>query len=135
MDKWCTTATEAVADVQDGSTVAVGGFGLCGAPLALIEALCSGPAKDIHLVTNNCGPDGVGLSRLLARGRVRRVTASYIGDNHEFLSKYLDGTITVELIPQGTLAEKLRCGGSGIPAFYTPTGAETLLAAGRMPIR
>lgn len=135
MNKIVESAEAAVADIVDGQTIAIGGFGLCGMPSALLTALFNSGATDLHLITNNCGPDGSEVTRLLCAGRVSRVTASYIGDNSEFLRRYLAGTMRVDLVPQGTLAEKLRSGGAGIPAFYTPTGAGTAVAGGRIPVR
>lgn len=135
MSKIAESARAAVADITDGRTIAIGGFGLCGTPSALIEALLQSGAADLHIITNNCGPESSDLTRLLRAGRVSRVSASYIGDNAEFLRRYLGGAITVDLVPQGTLAEKLRCGGSGIPAFYTPTGVGTAVAQGGIPVR
>jgi 3-oxoacid CoA-transferase subunit A len=135
MSKVTESAATAVAGITDGQTVAIGGFGLSGTPATLIEALLQSGAADLHIITNNCGPANSEVTRLLRAGRVGRVTASYIGDNTEFLSSYLGGAITVDLVPQGTLAEKLRCGGSGIPAFYTPTGVGTAVAQGGIPVR
>jgi 3-oxoacid CoA-transferase subunit A len=108
----------------------VGGFGLCGTPSALLEALLDSGATNLHIIANNCGPENSAMTTLLRARRVRRVTASYIGDNAVFLRQYLEGSIRVDLVPQGTLAEKLRSGGAGIPAFYTPTGVGTALADG-----
>ncbi|GAB3591807.1 CoA transferase subunit A [Angustibacter peucedani] len=135
MDKVVASAAEAVADVQDGASLAVGGFGLCGIPSVLIDALLEGGAKDLQVVSNNCGVDGVGLGVLLGAGRINRVTASYVGENKEFARQYLAGELEVELTPQGTLAEKLRAGGAGIAAFYTPTGVGTQIAEGGLPWR
>lgn len=135
VSKIAESARSAVADVTDGQTIAIGGFGLCGTPSALIEALLRSGASDLHIITNNCGPGSSDMTRLLRAGRVSRVTASYIGDNSEFLNSYLGGAIRVDLVPQGTLAEKLRSGGSGIPAFYTPTGVGTAVVQGGIPVR
>jgi 3-oxoacid CoA-transferase subunit A len=126
---------QAVADIRDGSSVAVGGFGLCGIPDGLIGALAELGARDLEVFSNNCGIDGEGLGVLLGLGRIRRVTASYVGENKEFARQYLAGELEVELTPQGTLAERLRAGGAGIPAFYTPAGIGTLVAAGGLPWR
>ncbi len=135
MDKVMATTAEAVADVPDGASLAVGGFGLSGVPGALIKAvLASGVAK-LSVVSNNCGALESGLATLLAAGRISRVTGSYIGANKEFARRYLAGELEVELIPQGTLAERLRAGGSGIPAFYTPAGVGTQVAEGGLPWR
>ncbi|WP_019144525.1 CoA transferase subunit A [Aeromicrobium massiliense] len=129
------SAAEAVADVASGSSLAVGGFGLSGIPDALIEALAEQGADDLEVYSNNCGVDGHGLGILLERGRIRRVVASYVGENKEFARQYLAGELEVELTPQGTLAEKLRAGGAGIPAFYTPAGVGTPISDGGLPWR
>jgi len=135
MDKVVASAAQAVADVPDGASVAVGGFGLSGVPDALIAALHERGTKDLRVVSNNCGAQDSGLAVLLSAGRISRVTGSYIGGNKEFGRQYLAGELELELIPQGTLAERLRAGGSGIPAFYTPAGVGTLVADGGMPWR
>lgn len=135
MDKVVDSPAEAVADIGDGSSLAVGGFGLCGVPVVLIEALLARGCGDLRVVSNNCGADGQGLGILLAAGRISRVTGSYIGANKEFARRYLNGEVEVELVPQGTMAERLRSGGTGIPAFYTPAGVGTLSAEGGMPWR
>ncbi|HUW77637.1 MAG TPA: CoA transferase subunit A [Candidatus Nanopelagicaceae bacterium] len=135
MDKVVTSAKDAVADISDGATISVGGFGLVGIPSALIQALLDQGAKDLTVVSNNCGIDGLGLGLLLEARRIRRVIASYVGENREFARQFLAGELEVELTPQGTLAEKLRAGGAGIPAFYTPAGVGTLLADGGLPYR
>ncbi|WP_241383698.1 CoA transferase subunit A [Rhodococcus sp. CH91] len=127
------TAAEAVADVRDGATLAVGGFGLCGIPDILIQAIADSGATDLEVFSNNCGVDGHGLGILLAERRIRRVTASYVGENKEFARQYLSGELEVELTPQGTLAEKLRAGGAGIPAFFTPAGVGTPISQGGLP--
>ena len=135
LDKVVASAAEAVEDVADGSSVAVGGFGLCGVPEALIEALHEQGATDLQTVSNNCGVDGLALGILLAAGRIRRTIGSYLGENKEFARRYLGGEMEVELTPQGTLAERLRAGGAGIPAFYTPAGVGTDVADGGLPWR
>jgi 3-oxoacid CoA-transferase subunit A len=135
MDKVVASAAEAVADIADGSSLAVGGFGVCGIPDALIAALVDSGVTDLETVSNNCGIDGVGLGLLLQHKRIRRTTASYVGENKEFARQFLCGEIEVELNPQGTLAERLRAGGMGIPAFYTPAGVGTQVAAGGLPWR
>ncbi|MEU6064516.1 MULTISPECIES: CoA transferase subunit A [Streptomyces] len=135
MDKVVATALEALADVTDGRSFAVGGFGLSGVPEVLIDALYESGASGLGVVSNNCGVDGRGLGILLAAGRIARVTGSYIGDNKEFARQYLAGELEVELTPQGTLAERLRAGGCGIPAFYTPAGVGTQVAEGGLPWR
>ncbi|MBY8345110.1 CoA transferase subunit A, partial [Streptomyces sp. KC 17012] len=135
MDKVVATVAEAVADVPDGASVAVGGFGLSGVPTALIDGLHERGVGDLHVVSNNCGAMETGLAVLLAAGRIARVTGSYIGANKEFARQYLAGELEVELIPQGTLAERLRAGGAGIPAFFTPAGVGTQVADGGLPWR
>ncbi|WP_018680951.1 CoA transferase subunit A [Actinokineospora enzanensis] len=135
MDKVCVSAAAAVADVPAGATLAVGGFGLAGVPTVLIDALHAHGVDGLHVVSNNCGAMESGLAVLLAAGRIARVTGSYIGTNAEFARQYLAGELEVELIPQGTLAERLRAGGSGIPAFYTPAGVGTQVAEGGLPWR
>ena len=119
MNKWMMSAAEAVADIPSGASLAVGGFGVCGVPDILIEALLATSRSDLTVYSNNCGIDDYGLGRLLAAGRIRRFIASYVGENAEFARQYLTGEIELELTPQGTLAERLRAGGAGIPAFYT----------------
>jgi 3-oxoacid CoA-transferase subunit A len=126
---------EAVADVPSGASLAVGGFGLCGIPSALIEALLDAGCRDLRTVSNNCGVDGYGLGLLLAAQRIARTTGSYVGENKEFERQFLSGELEVELVPQGTLAERLRAGGAGIPAFYTPGGVGTQVADGGLPRR
>ncbi|WP_433678209.1 CoA transferase subunit A [Nocardia sp. CA-119907] len=135
MDKTVTDAVAAIADIPSGATLAVGGFGLCGIPETLIEALEQTGVTDLDVVSNNCGVDDWGLGRLLSAGQIRRVTASYVGENKEFARQYLAGELEVELTPQGSLAERLRAGGCGIPAFYTPAGLGTPVADGTMPLR
>lgn len=135
MNKEIATAADAVADVADGASLAVGGFGMCGVPTALIAALLEQGATELETISNNLGVDDFGLGTLLPAGRIRRTIGSYIGNNKEFARQYLAGEIEVELTPQGTLAERLRAGGAGIPAFYTPTGVGTLVAEGGMPWR
>ncbi|MEU8686623.1 CoA transferase subunit A [Streptomyces sp. NPDC048611] len=135
MDKVRQTAAEAVADIADGSSLAVGGFGLSGVPNVLIQALHERGSGRLSVVSNNCGVDGSGLGILLAAGRIARVTGSYIGENREFARQYLGGELEVELTPQGTLAERLRAGGAGIPAFFVPAGVGTPVADGGLPWR
>jgi 3-oxoacid CoA-transferase subunit A len=135
MDKTVATAAEAVADISDGASLAVGGFGLSGIPWILIEALVEHGATDLSVASNNCGVDGAGLGLLLEQRRIRRVIASYVGENKEFARQFLSGELEVELTPQGTLAERLRAGGSGIGAFFTPTGVGTQVADGGLPWR
>jgi 3-oxoacid CoA-transferase subunit A len=135
LDKVVASAAEAVADVASGSTLAVGGFGLCGVPMTLIQALLDAGATDLEVVSNNCGVDNWGLGVLLGQGRIRRIIASYVGENKEFARQYLSGEVEVELTPQGTLAERLRAGGTGIPAFYTAAGVGTQISDGGLPWR
>src|SRR5690606_27040217 len=135
LDKVVATAADAVADIPDGASLAVGGFGLCGNPVGLIEALLAQGATDLSVVSNNCGVEDYGLGLLLGAGRLARITASYVGENKDFERQYLTGTLEVELTPQGTLAEKLRAGGSGIAAFFTTTGVGTQGAEGGLPQR
>jgi 3-oxoacid CoA-transferase subunit A len=135
MDKVVSSAAEAVADIWDGATLAVGGFGLCGIPSVLIDALLEAGTTDLEAVSNNCGVDEWGLGRLLFAKRIRRMVSSYVGENKEFARQYLSGELEVELTPQGTLAERMRAGGSGIPGFYTATGVGTQVAEGGLPWR
>ncbi|MFD4669948.1 CoA transferase subunit A [Lentzea sp. NPDC058450] len=135
LDKVVGGPAEAVAGIRSGASVAVGGFGLAGIPWFLIEALLEQGADDLTIVSNNCGVDGAGLGLLLESRRISRVIASYVGENKEFARQYLAGELTVELTPQGTLAERLRAGGSGVGAFYTPTGVGTLVSEGGLPWR
>ncbi|MEU9731812.1 CoA transferase subunit A [Streptomyces sp. NPDC048002] len=135
MNKVSASAAEAVADIPDGASLAVGGFGLSGVPEVLIRALHEQGATGLSVVSNNCGVDGRGLGVLLADARITRVTGSYVGENKEFARQYLSGELEVELVPQGTLAERLRAGGAGIPAFYTPAGVGTQVATGGLPWR
>jgi len=132
MNKVVTNAAEALADVvANNQTVAVGGFGLCGIPEALIDALKDTGVTGLTCISNNAGVDGFGLGKLLETKQIRKMIASYVGENKEFERQYLNGELEVELTPQGTLAEKLRSGGAGIPAFFTQTGVGTLIAEGK----
>ena len=133
MNKVFSSAADAVADIPSGASIAVGGFGLNGIPHNLISALLDQGATDLVTVSNNCGVDGWGLGVLLDAKRIRRTTNSYVGENKEFERQYLKGELEVELVPQGTLAERLRAGGCGIPGFYTPAGVGTLVADGGLP--
>jgi 3-oxoacid CoA-transferase subunit A len=133
MDKVVESAAAAVADIPDGATLSVGGFGLCGIPSVLIGALLEAGTTDLEAVSNNCGVDDWGLGLLLTDRRLRRMVASYVGENKEFARQYLSGELEVELTPQGTLAERMRAGGSGIPAFFTATGVGTQVAEGGLP--
>jgi len=132
MNKVVTNAAEALADVvANNQTVAVGGFGLCGIPEALIDALKDTGVTGLTCISNNAGVDGFGLGKLLETKQIKKMIASYVGENKEFERQYLNGELEVELTPQGTLAEKLRSGGAGIPAFFTQTGVGTLIAEGK----
>jgi 3-oxoacid CoA-transferase subunit A len=135
MDKVVHDPVEAVADIGSGASLAVGGFGLCGIPSALIQALLVKGVDDLAVVSNNCGVDDWGLGLLLFEKRIRRMTSSYVGENKEFERQFLSGELEVELVPQGTLAERLRAGGAGIPAFYTPAGVGTQVGDGGLPWR
>ena len=132
MNKLYASAAEALDGiVEDGMTLAVGGFGLCGIPEALIDALRDTGKKDLTVISNNAGVDGFGLGKLLETRQVKRMISSYVGENKEFERQYLAGELELEFTPQGTLAEKLRAGGAGIPAFFTKTGYGTLIAEGK----
>lgn len=135
MDKVVASPRDAIADIGDGATLAVGGFGLCGVPIALIDALLAQGTKDLVTISNNCGVDDQALGVLLYAGRIRKTISSFVGGNKELARLYLTGELEVELTPQGTLAEKLRAGGCGIPAFYTATGVGTQVAEGGLPWR
>ena len=135
MDKTVATPAEAVADIPGGASLAVGGFGLCGIPSELIAALHERGVSGLETVSNNCGVDEWGLGILLGAHRIARTIGSYVGENKEFARQYLSGELEVELVPQGTLAERLRAGGCGIPAFYTPAGVGTQVADGGLPWR
>ncbi|CEG27734.1 CoA transferase subunit A [Bacillus sp. B-jedd] len=128
MKRICTSFQEAVADIQDGATLMVGGFGLCGIPENLILALVDKGVKDLTVISNNCGIDDWGLGLLLHNRQIKKMVGSYVGENKEFERQVLAGELEVELLPQGTLAEKIRAGGAGIPAFYTPAGVGTPIA-------
>jgi 3-oxoacid CoA-transferase subunit A len=133
VNKVFASAADAVADIPDGASLAVGGFGVCGVPMSLITAVHALGVRDLKIASNNCGSVDWGLGVLLADRRISRMISSYIGDNAEFARQYLAGEIEVELTPQGTLAERLRAGGSGIPAFFTPSGVGTDVADGSLP--
>ncbi|MHB2029244.1 MAG: CoA transferase subunit A [Acidimicrobiales bacterium] len=135
MNKVVQLAADAVSDIVDGSSLSVGGFGLCGIPSLLIEAVLKSGVTNLETVSNNCGVDDWGLGLLLSAKRIRRTTGSYVGENKEFERQFLSGELEVELVPQGTLAERLRAGGAGIPAFYTPAGVGTQVADGGLPWR
>ena len=131
INKVVASADEAVRDVFEGATLVVGGFGLCGIPENLIAALVRRGVKNLTAVSNNCGVDDWGLGLLLKSRQIRKMVSSYVGENAEFERQFLSGELEVELVPQGTLAERMRAGGAGIPAFYTPAGVGTLVAEGK----
>ncbi|MBC3880340.1 CoA transferase subunit A [Undibacterium sp. LX40W] len=132
MNKLYPDAASALADiVQDGQTIAVGGFGLCGIPEALIAALRDSGKKELTAISNNAGVDGFGLGQLLHTRQIKKMISSYVGENKEFERQYLAGELELDFTPQGTLAEKLRAGGAGIPAFFTKTGVGTIVAEGK----
>lgn len=122
---------EAVSDIEDGATILVGGFGLSGIPEFSIQALREKGIKDLTIISNNCGVDDWGLGLLLANNQIKKMISSYVGENKIFEQQYLSGKLEVELVPQGTLAERIRAGGAGIPGFYTPTGVGTPVAEGK----
>jgi 3-oxoacid CoA-transferase subunit A len=133
MNKVFPDAKAALADiVRDGQTIAVGGFGLCGIPEALIAALRDSGVKNLTAISNNAGVDGFGLGQLLSTRQIKKMISSYVGENKEFERQYLAGELELEFTPQGTLAERLRAGGAGIPAFYTKTGVGTIVADGKV---
>ncbi|TWJ19536.1 CoA transferase subunit A [Geobacter argillaceus] len=131
MTKVCTTIEEALAGLTSGSSVMAGGFGLVGIPEKLIQGVAATGVTGLTVISNNCGVDDWGLGILLRNRQIRKMVASYVGENREFERQYLAGELEVELVPQGTLAERIRAGGAGIPAFYTPAGVGTPLAEGR----
>jgi 3-oxoacid CoA-transferase/3-oxoacid CoA-transferase subunit A len=135
MNKVKESAREAVADIPTGATILAGGFGLCGIPENCIRALAELGVKDLTFVSNNCGVDDFGLGILLGKKQIKKMLSSYVGENKEFERQYLSGELEVELCPQGTLAERLRAGGAGIPAFFTPTGAGTAVSDGGLPLK
>src|ERR1700722_2477047 len=135
MDKVVSSALDAVRDMPDGATVLTGGFGLCGIPENSIRALRELGTKRLVVISNNCGIDDFGLGILLRNKQIAKMVSSYVGENKEFERQYLSGELEVELTPQGTLAERLRVGGAGIPAFYTATGAGTAMSDGGLPLR
>ena len=131
MDKRYATATDAIAGMRDGITLMAGGFGLCGIPENLIRAIAATNIRNLDIISNNCGVDDEGLGILLANGQVQSMTSSYVGENKTFERLYLSGELQVTLVPQGTLAERIRAGGAGIGGFYTPTGYGTPVAEGK----
>ncbi len=130
-DKIMDSFADAVADIKDGATLIVGGFGLCGIPEKLIFALRDSGVKDLTIVSNNCGVDDWGLGILLANRQIKKMISSYVGENKIFEQQFLSGELEVDLVPQGTLAERIRAGGAGIPGFYTATGVGTAIAEGK----
>ena len=131
MNKLFRSAPDAVADIPDGAVLMAGGFGLCGIPENLIRALRDRGTKGLTVISNNCGVDDFGMGLLLQRGQIRKMVSSYVGENKTFERQFLSGELEVELVPQGTLAERIRAGGAGIPAFYTATGFGTVVAEGK----
>jgi len=132
MDKVYASAAEALKDMPfDGMKLAVGGFGLCGIPETLIEALRDTGVKNLTVASNNAGTDGFGLGQLLETRQIKKMISSYVGENAEFMRQYLSGELELEFTPQGTLAERMRAGGAGIPGFYTKTGVGTVIAEGK----
>jgi 3-oxoacid CoA-transferase/3-oxoacid CoA-transferase subunit A len=135
MNKVVASALDAVRDIPDGATILAGGFGLCGIPEATIRALRELGTRNLTVVSNNCGIDDFGLGILLRNRQIKKMVSSYVGENKEFERQYLSGELEVELTPQGTLAERIRAGGAGIPAFFTATGAGTAISDGGLPLR
>jgi 3-oxoacid CoA-transferase subunit A len=131
MDKVVASVEEAIADVFDGATIMVGGFGLCGMPENLIRALAKKGVKNLTTISNNAGVDGFGMGLLLANGQIQRHIGTYVGENKLLEQMVLNGKMQLDLVPQGTFSERIRAGGAGIPAFYTPTGAGTVVAEGK----
>ncbi len=131
MNKVVGSAQDAVADIPDGAVIMAGGFGLCGIPETLIAAIAARGIRDLTFISNNAGVDTFGLGILLRNRQVKKMISSYVGENKEFERQYLSGELQVELVPQGTLAERIRAAGAGIPAFFTPTGFGTLVAEGK----
>ncbi|KRZ23078.1 Succinyl-CoA:3-ketoacid coenzyme A transferase 1, mitochondrial [Trichinella pseudospiralis] len=134
-DKVYPNSLEAVKDIPSGATLLVGGFGICGTPAGLIKALVQTKVKDLTIISNNCGLENFGIGWLLTNRQIKRMVSSYVGENEEFMRQYKNGELELEIIPQGTLAERIRAGGAGIPAFYTPTGRSTLIEEGGWPIK
>jgi 3-oxoacid CoA-transferase subunit A len=131
MNKVVASAEEAIQDVFDGATIMVGGFGLCGMPENLIRALARKGVKNLTTISNNAGVDGFGMGLLLANGQIRRHIGTYVGENKLLETMVLNGTVQLDLVPQGTFSERIRAGGAGIPAFFTPTGVGTIVAEGK----
>jgi 3-oxoacid CoA-transferase subunit A len=131
MNKVVVSAEEAIQDVFDGATIMVGGFGLCGMPENLIRALARKGTKNLHTISNNVGVDGLGMGLLLANGQIRHHIGTYVGENRLLEQMVLNGTVQLDLVPQGTFSERIRAGGAGIPAFFTPAGVGTMVAKGK----
>lgn len=131
MNKVMQSAMDAISDIQDGATIMTGGFGLCGIPENLIKALTVKGTKNLTIVSNNAGVDGFGVGLLLKAGQIRKIVATYVGENHLLEQLAIEGKIELELNPQGTFSERIRAGGAGIPAFFTPTGYGTIIADGK----
>src|ERR1017187_3010793 len=131
MNKVVANADEAIQDVFDGATIMVGGFGLCGNPENLIRALARKGVKNLTTISNNAGVDGLGIGMLLSNGQLRKHIGTYVGENKLLEKMVLDGTVELDLVPQGTFSERIRAGGAGIPAFFTPTGVGTVVAEGK----
>ena len=131
MNKVFDSFDAAVADIPDGATIMVGGFGLCGVPETLIHALVRKNPRNLHTISNNVGVDGLGMGLLLANGQIRRHIGTYVGENKLLEQMVLNGTVQLDLVPQGTFSERIRAGGAGIPAFFTPTGVGTMVAEGK----
>ncbi|MBL8843863.1 MAG: CoA transferase subunit A [Planctomycetes bacterium] len=134
-NKVVASAADAIADIGDGATLMVGGFGLCGIPEHLIAALRARGSKQLTVISNNCGVDDFGLGLLLGNRQIRKMVSTYVGENRAFEQQFLTGELEVELVPQGTFAERIRAGGAGIPAFFTPTGVGTQVSEGGLPQR
>lgn len=135
MKKVVATINDAITGITDGAVIMSGGFGLCGNPEHLIQGIFDKGIKDLTIISNNCGTTDLGLGLLLKHGRIRKMISSYVGENKIFEAQYLNGDLEVELVPQGSLAEKIRAGGAGIPAFFTPTGVHTMVADGGLPMK
>src|SRR5882762_10401116 len=131
MKKVVTSADEAIRDIDDGASIMIGGFGLCGIPENLIRALMKKGTKNLTTISNNVGVDGFGLGLLLGNGQIRKHIGTYVGENKLLEEMVLNGKVQLDLVPQGTFSERIRAGGAGIPAFFTPTGVGTLVAAGK----
>src|SRR5205814_7244448 len=128
MNKVVSSAEEAIQDVFEGATIMVGGFGLCGMPENLIRALARKGTKNLHTISNNVGVDGLGMGLLLANGQIKHHIGTYVGENKLLEQMVLEGTLRLDLVPQGTFSERIRAGGAGIPAFFTPAGVGTMVA-------